>query len=53
MVTFFKTPENKIIAVKTAQAISTDDIEKLNWLFGKSECLGQNAHAGTVSIVGL
>ncbi len=47
MVTFFKTPENKIIAVKTAQAISTDDIEKLNWLFGKSECLGQNAPAGS------
>ncbi len=47
MVTFFKTPENKVIAVKTNNAISAADIEKLNWLFGKSECLGQNAPKGS------
>lgn len=47
MVTFFKTPENKVIAVKTNEAISAADIEKLNWLFGKSECLGENAPAGS------
>ena len=47
MVTFFKTPENKVIAVKTAESVSAADIEKLNWLFGKSECLGQTAPEGS------
>ena len=47
MVTFFKTPENKVIAVQTAADIAAADIEKLNWLFGRSECLGQNAPAGS------
>ncbi len=47
MVTFFKTPENKVIAVQTAAEIAAADIEKLNWLFGRSECLGQKAPAGS------
>lgn len=46
MVTFFKTPENKIIALKTLHSLSNIDIEKLNWLFGNSHCLGTNAPVG-------
>jgi phosphoribosylformylglycinamidine synthase len=46
MVTFFKTPENKIIALKTTKELSTGEIEKLNWLFDGSVCLGSNAPGG-------
>jgi phosphoribosylformylglycinamidine synthase len=46
MVTFFKTPENKIIAVKTSSQLAQADILKLNWLFSQAECLGTTPPKG-------
>ena len=34
MITFFGNPSQKVFAVQTEQAISNDNILKLNWLFG-------------------
>jgi len=34
MITFFGNPSQKVFAVQTAQAISSNDVSKLNWLFG-------------------
>jgi len=46
MITFFQSPENQIIAVKTNKPISSANIQKLNWLFGGSTCLEEQQHAG-------
>ena len=41
MVTFFQTPEGKVIAVKTENPLSTADVSKLVWLFGEATPLTQ------------
>lgn len=39
MILFFKTPEDTLIALNSAQNLSQEDIEKLVWLFGNAEKL--------------
>ena len=39
MITFFGNPDQKVFAVQTDQTISSDDILKLNWLFGGVETI--------------
>ena len=39
MISFFKTPSHNIIAVKSQSALTQEDINKLNWLFGNSVLL--------------
>ncbi len=47
MLTFFKTPEGKVIAVKTKQSLNKTDVSKLVWLFGEAAMLNENSLAGT------
>ncbi len=46
MVTFFQTPENKIIAVNSLQKFDTPSTLKLEWLFGGAQCLSQAGVTG-------
>ncbi len=46
MVIFFKNPEQHIIAVDVAHQLTTQDVEKLNWLFGGSEMLEEQSLNG-------
>jgi len=39
MIHFFVNPKNIVYGVQTAQNLSTEDIQKLNWLFGKAQKL--------------
>ncbi len=39
MISFFKTPSQNIIAVQSSSALSHEEINKLNWLFGNAEML--------------
>ena len=34
MITFFKTPDGSIIATESAQSLTTEELEKLAWLYG-------------------
>jgi phosphoribosylformylglycinamidine synthase len=47
MVTFFKTPEGKIIAVKTKESLNKADVSKLVWLFGDAAMLSDQTLAET------
>ena len=46
MILFFKTPEDTIIALNSAQNIGQEDIEKLIWLFGNAEKLDNEVLSG-------
>lgn len=37
MISFFQTPSKNIIAVQTAEPLSAETVNKLNWLFGNSQ----------------
>ena len=37
MISFFKTPSHNIIAVQSQAALSQEDINRLNWLFGNAQ----------------
>ena len=37
MILFFGNPEKKVFAVQTSSSLSTESINKLNWLFGNTE----------------
>ncbi|HZJ80097.1 MAG TPA: phosphoribosylformylglycinamidine synthase, partial [Dysgonamonadaceae bacterium] len=37
MISFFKTPSQNIIAVQSQSALSQENIDKLNWLFGNAK----------------
>ena len=39
MISFFKTQSQNIIAVQSGSALSLEDINKLNWLFGNAQLL--------------
>lgn len=39
MITFFKTPSQSVIAVQANTEFSTEEIQKLTWLFGEAEVL--------------
>ncbi|RYD96061.1 MAG: phosphoribosylformylglycinamidine synthase [Sphingobacteriales bacterium] len=39
MIHFFVNPKHIVYGVQTAQNLSTEDIQKLNWLFGKAQKL--------------
>lgn len=41
MIHFFKTPTNTVIAVKAKQAISNEDTNALNWLFGGATLINE------------
>ncbi len=47
MVTFFQTPDGKIIAAQTQTNIPAADILKLNWLFGEATVIKSNTIGGT------
>jgi len=47
MVTFFQTPDGKVIAVKTPTKLNTTDVSKLVWLFGEAIALRQEFLDGT------
>ena len=38
-ITFFRTPQQSIIATESALALTKDEIEKLCWLYGEAEVL--------------
>ncbi|MFY9153944.1 MAG: phosphoribosylformylglycinamidine synthase [Prolixibacteraceae bacterium] len=46
MILFFKTPEDTLIALNSAQNLSREDIEKLIWLFGNAEKLDNEVLSG-------
>jgi len=46
MILFFKTPEDTILALSSAQILNENDIEKLIWLFGEAEKLSNEVLAG-------
>ncbi|HZL10757.1 MAG TPA: phosphoribosylformylglycinamidine synthase [Prolixibacteraceae bacterium] len=46
MILFFKTPQETFIALNSAQSLSQEDIEKLIWLFGEAEKLGDEVLNG-------
>jgi phosphoribosylformylglycinamidine synthase len=46
MISFFRTPAQLIYAVGHAQPFSNEDIQKLVWLFGNAERLGDQKLAG-------
>ena len=46
MILFFKTPQNTFIALKSINSLSKGDIEKLIWLFGEAEKLGDEVLNG-------
>ena len=39
MISFFKTQSQNIIAVQSGSALSQEDTNKLNWLFGNAKLL--------------
>ena len=41
MIQFFRTPAQHLYAVQTSLAISTNDVQKLEWLFGEAILLNQ------------
>jgi len=43
MIHFFTRDENLIFAVDATQALQTDDIEKLSWLFGNAEVMDKSS----------
>ena len=47
MITFFQTPEGKIIAVQSKESINSVDVPKLVWLFGEATVLNQELLDGT------
>ena len=47
MITFFGNPSSKVFVVQTEQAISNDNISKLNWLFGDVEEIDGTDISGT------
>ena len=49
MISFFRTPSDKIYAVQTASPISSADTDKLLWLFGGAESLSDD-HLGGIFI---
>lgn len=46
MILFFKTPQNTLIALNSAQSLSPEDIQKLIWLFGEAENLNEEVLNG-------
>ena len=46
MLSFFKTQENSIIAVGHSEAFTTEDINKLCWLFGNATLHEQDSLSG-------
>ncbi|MGQ8338015.1 phosphoribosylformylglycinamidine synthase [Sunxiuqinia sp. A32] len=46
MILFFKTPGETIIAVETAISFSSNDLEKLCWLFGDAEAINHDVLTG-------
>ena len=46
MIQFFKTPANSIIATEFVYKPSTEDIQKLNWLYGEAIALKEEAISG-------
>ena len=47
MVTFFQTPDGKIIALRTQESLNSADVSKLVWLFGEATALNQKTLDGT------
>lgn len=47
MVTFFRTPEGNILAVKTKEALNKADVAKLIWLFGEATHLSEQTLDGS------
>lgn len=47
MIYFFSSPSNSIFALQTEQNLSSEDIAKLNWLFGGSKLLDDKTVSGT------
>jgi phosphoribosylformylglycinamidine synthase len=47
MVTFFQTPDGKLVAVKTPNPLNSVDVSKLVWLFGEATALTQETLNGT------
>jgi phosphoribosylformylglycinamidine synthase len=46
MIHFFVSPQHKVYAVQTSLDLLSDDIEKLNWLFGESSILDNESLEG-------
>jgi phosphoribosylformylglycinamidine synthase len=46
MIQFFRTQNNSIIAVHTANQLTPESIEKLNWLFSESVYISENSLEG-------
>lgn len=46
MIQFFRTQNNSIIAVHTMNSLSTENIEKLNWLFSQSVYISESSIEG-------
>jgi phosphoribosylformylglycinamidine synthase len=46
MILFFRTRENNTIAVQTSQKLPSNDISKLNWLFGEATFLEKDSVDG-------
>ncbi len=47
MIIFFKTPQQSLVAVENAVALSSESVEKLNWLMGEAEMLNESEIEGT------
>ncbi len=45
-ITFFKTPQQSVIATSSAQALSAEEIEKLCWLYGEATVLDADSLEG-------
>ena len=45
-ITFFRTPQQSIIATESALALTKDEIEKLCWLYGEAEVLDTDCLKG-------
>src|SRR5690606_8137452 len=46
MIQFFRTQNNSIVAVHTMNSLSTENIEKLNWLFSQSVYISESSLEG-------
>jgi phosphoribosylformylglycinamidine synthase len=46
MIFFFESPQKSIYAVQTPQPIASEDIQKLNWLFGESKDINTSVITG-------
>ncbi|MGD9929274.1 MAG: phosphoribosylformylglycinamidine synthase [Mangrovibacterium sp.] len=46
MISFFKTPQNSVIAVQSIGSLDDSDKEKLIWLFGEATCIESETLAG-------